>query len=77
MSAAAMGGNTVMMCSSRQGRKVAAIGHSAESEADETILNGGGVTEPSGVCFDQLLMRAAAEQRLLGRKSRRGSPEAD
>lgn len=27
---------------------------------DEKILNRTGVTEPSGVCFDQLLMRAAA-----------------
>lgn len=55
-----MGGNTVMMCSSRQDQRVTPIRHTVESEPDETILNRVGVLEPSGVCSDQLLMRAAA-----------------
>lgn len=33
---------------------------SVESEPDERILNHIGVMEPSRMCFDQLLMRAAA-----------------
>lgn len=38
------------------------IRRTVESEPDERILNRIGVMEPSGVCFDQLLMRAAAAE---------------
>lgn len=53
------GGNAVMICSSRQDQRVMPIRHTAESEPDEAILNRVSVMEPSGACFDQLLMRAA------------------
>lgn len=56
----AMGESAVMMCSSRQDQRVMPIRHTVESEPDEAILNRVNVMEPSGACFDQLLMRAAA-----------------
>lgn len=55
-----MGGNAAMICSSRWDQKVMPIRPSVESEPDERILNHIGVMEPSRMCFDQLLMRAAA-----------------
>lgn len=54
-----MSDNTLSIGCFRSDRKVMPIRHIMETEPDVKILNRIGMMEHSGVCFDQLLMRAA------------------